>query len=356
VPAERRAPDAPGERVISSVLDLAAHTAPLVVHAEPWINFDVGLLVDRFWANTINGLAYGSIYALVALGYTLVYGVLQLINFAHSEIFILGVFGVYLTFLALGFEPGAIPDLPLGFIIVDLVLAGLVAMVVSGLAAVLLERTAYRPLRRRRAPRLAFLITAIGASFVLQQVIRIWRGSNPEGTIRLLPPSPVFTIFGAPVTNLQITIFLASLAMFLVADTFVNRTRLGRGIRAVAQDPDTATLMGVNRERVITITFMVGGVLAGVAGLFYLMTIPQGAVYNGGFLLGIKAFTAAVLGGIGNLRGALLGGLILGVAENYGQSLFGGDWRDVVAFVLLVVVLMFRPTGILGESLARARA
>jgi branched-chain amino acid transport system permease protein len=158
------------------------------------------------------------------------------------------------------------------------------------------------------------------------------------------------------VTNLQIIIFLASLAMFFVADTFVNRTRLGRGIRAVAQDPDTATLMGVNRERVITITFMVGGVLAGVAGLFYLMTIPQGAVYNGGFLLGIKAFTAAVLGGIGNLRGALLGGLILGVAENYGQSLFGGDWRDVVAFVLLVVVLMFRPTGILGESLARARA
>jgi branched-chain amino acid transport system permease protein len=215
---------------------------------------------------------------------------------------------------------------------------------------------AYRPLRRRNAPRLAFLITAIGASFVIQQVIRIWRGSNPEGTIRLLPPSPAFTVFGAPVTNLQIVIFLASIAMFVVTDRFVNGSRLGRGIRAVAQDPATATLMGVNRERVITITFLVGGVLAGVAALFYLMTIPQGAVYNGGFLLGIKAFTAAVLGGIGNLRGALLGGLILGVVENYGQSLFGGDWRDVVAFVLLVLVLMFRPTGILGESLARSRA
>ncbi|MDF2976623.1 MAG: branched-chain amino acid ABC-type transport system, permease component [Actinomycetospora sp.] len=352
-------PDAPGERVIS-VLDLAAldpaALAPLVVHAEPWINFDVGLLVDRFWANTINGLAYGSVYALIALGYTLVYGVLQLINFAHSEIFVIGVFGVYLTFVALGFEPGAIPNLPLAAIILDLVLAGLVAMAVAGLAAIGLERVAYRPLRRRNAPRLAFLITAIGASFVIQQVIRIWRGSNPEGTIRLLPPSPVFSIFGAPVTNLQIVIILASIAMFVVTDRFVNGSRLGRGIRAVAQDPATATLMGVNRERVITITFLVGGVLAGVAALFYLMTIPQGAVYNGGFLLGIKAFTAAVLGGIGNLRGALLGGLILGVAENYGQSLFGGDWRDVVAFVLLVLVLMFRPTGILGESLARSRA
>jgi len=292
----------------------------------------------------------------VALGYTLVYGVLQLINFAHSEIFVIGVFGVYLTFLALGFEPGALPNLPMAAIILDLVLAGLVAMAVAGLAAIALERVAYRPLRRRNAPRLAFLITAIGASFAMQQIIRIWRGSNPEGTIRLLPPSPVFEIFGAPITNLQIVIILASLAMFVVADQFVNRSRLGRGIRAVAQDPATATLMGVNRERVITITFLVGGLLAGVAGLFYLMTIPQGAVYNGGFLLGIKAFTAAVLGGIGNLRGALLGGLILGIAENYGQSLFGGDWRDVVAFVLLVLVLMFRPTGILGESLARSRA
>jgi branched-chain amino acid transport system permease protein len=329
---------------------------PLIVHAEPWINFDVGLFADRFWANTINGLAYGSIYALVALGYTLVYGVLQLINFAHSEIFVLGVFGVYLTFLALGFQPGALPNLPFAAIILDLVLAGLVGMAVSGAAAVGLERVAYRPLRRRNAPRLAFLITAIGASFAIQQVIRIWRGSNPEGTIRLLPPSPVFSIFGAPVTNLQIVIILASIAMFVVADRFVNRSRLGRGIRAVAQDPSTATLMGVNRERVIMITFLVGGLLAGAAALFYLMTIPQGAVYNGGFLLGIKAFTAAVLGGIGNLRGALLGGLILGVVENYGQSLFGGDWRDVVAFVLLVLVLMFRPTGILGESLARSRA
>jgi branched-chain amino acid transport system permease protein len=136
---------------------------------------------------------------------------------------------------------------------------------------------------------------------------------------------------------------------------FINRTRLGRGVRAVAQDPDTATLMGVNKERVITLTFLIGGLLAGAAALFYMMKIPQGAAYQGGFILGIKAFTAAVLGGIGNLRGALLGGLVLGVVENYGQSLFGGEWRDVVAFVLLVLILMVRPTGILGESLGKAR-
>jgi branched-chain amino acid transport system permease protein len=265
------------------------------------------------------------------------------------------VFGVYFTFLALGFEPGAVPTLPVGGIIADLVLAGAVGMILAGVAAVLLERVAYRPLRRRNAPRLAFLITAIGASFVVQQLFRIFRGSNPEGTIRLLAPEPVFRISGAPVTNLQIVIIVASIAMFFAADSFVNRTRLGRGVRAVAQDPATATLMGVNRERVIVITFLLGGLLAGAAALFYLMTIPQGAVFNGGFLLGIKAFAAAVLGGIGNLRGALLGGLILGIAENYGQSLFGGDWRDVVAFVLLVGVLMFRPTGILGESLGKAR-
>jgi branched-chain amino acid transport system permease protein len=321
-----------------------------------WINFDLGLLKDTFWADTIDGLAYGSIYALVALGYTLVYGVLRLINFAHSEVFIVGAFGAYFTFTALGFHPGQTVRISAGGVIADLLLALAVAMVVSGITAVILERVAYRPLRKRGAPPLVFLITAIGASFTIQQLLYIWRGANAEQSIRLLRPTPLFTIFGARVSNLQVIIVLASLILLLLADSFVNRTRLGRGIRAVAQDPTTATLMGVNRERVIMLTFLVGGLLAGAAALFYLMTIPSGAVYNGGFLLGIKAFTAAVLGGIGNLRGALLGGLLLGVVENYGQSLFGGEWRDVVAFVLLIVVLMFRPTGILGESLRGARA
>jgi branched-chain amino acid transport system permease protein len=221
---------------------------------------------------------------------------------------------------------------------------------------VLLERVAYRPLRKRGAPRLVFLITAIGASFAIQQIFLIFLGGNAQPSIRLLRPTEVFEVFGARVTNIQIMTFVAAILLMVVAETFVNRTRLGRGVRAVSQDPDTATLMGVNRERIFMLTFLLGGVLAGAAALFYLMTIPAAAIYNGGFLLGIKAFTAAVLGGIGNLRGALLGGLLLGVVENYGQSFFGGEWRDVIAFVLLIIVLMFRPTGILGESLAKARA
>jgi len=327
----------------------------LLAEGGDWIKFDVATFSQQFWDNTIEGLAQGSIYALVALGYTLVYGVLKLINFAHSEVFIVGAYGVYFTFFDLGFRPGPTPELAIGELIANLLLACVVAMVISGLTAVALERVAYRPLRRKGAPRLVFLITAIGASFVIQQLLFIWRGGNPEPAIRLLRPKEVFTIFGASVTNLQILIVVASLLLLLVADTFINRTRLGRGIRAVAQDPDTATLMGVNKERVIMLTFLVGGALAGAAALFYMMKIPAGAQYQGGFLLGIKAFTAAVLGGIGNLRGALLGGLILGLVENYGQSLFGGQWRDIVAFVLLVVVLMFRPTGILGESLGKAR-
>ncbi|MGW4488440.1 branched-chain amino acid ABC transporter permease [Amycolatopsis sp. NPDC004368] len=327
----------------------------VLAQGDSWITFDVGAFVENFWANTIDGLAYGSIYALVALGYTLVYGVLKLINFAHSEVFIYGAYAVWFTLFGLGFRPGATAQLPVIEVIGFLLLALLAAMAVSGGTAVLLERVAYRPLRKRGAPKLVFLITAIGASFVLQQILFIWRGGNAEQGIRLLRNEPVFEIFGADVTNVTIITIVASVVLMLAVNAFVNRTKFGRGIRAVAQDPDTATLMGVNKERVITLTFLIGGLLAGAAALFYMMKIPQGASYQGGFILGIKAFTAAVLGGIGNLRGALLGGLLLGVAENYGQSLFGGEWRDVVAFVLLVLILMVRPTGILGESLGKAR-
>jgi branched-chain amino acid transport system permease protein len=327
-----------------------------VLAQDPLIDFNFELLIDRFWDNTIDGLSYGSIYALVAIGYTLVYGVLKLINFAHSEIFVIGIFAAYFTFFALGFAPGETADLGLLALIGSLLLAAVVAMAAAGGSAVLLERVAYRPLRKRGAPRLVFLITAIGASFAIQQLFLIFLGGNAQPSIRLLRPTEVFEVFGARVTNIQIMTVLAAVVLMVVAEAFVNRTRLGRGIRAVSQDPETATLMGVNRERVFMLTFLLGGVLAGAAALFYLMTIPAAAIYNGGFLLGIKAFAAAVLGGIGNLRGALVGGLLLGVVENYGQSFFGGEWRDVIAFVLLIVVLMFRPTGILGESLTKARA
>ena len=326
-----------------------------VVHTQSWIQFDVHGLAQQFWNNTVDGLAQGGIYALIALGYTLVYGVLKLINFAHSEVFVVGAFATWITFYLLGFRTGATPDLSVIEIIGYLAIACIAAMAVSGATAVALERVAYRPLRNRNAPRLVFLITAIGASFAIQQALKLIFGLNQQPQIRLLQPEPVFKVFGATVTNIHIILIIAAVLLWFIADYFVNRTRLGRGIRAVAQDPDTATLMGVNKERVIIVTFLVGGLLAGAAALFYMMRIPQGAIYNGGFLLGIKAFTAAVLGGIGNLRGALLGGFILGLVENYGQSLFGGGWKDIVAFVVLVVVLMFRPTGILGESLGKAR-
>ncbi|GAA5160566.1 MULTISPECIES: branched-chain amino acid ABC transporter permease [Amycolatopsis] len=322
---------------------------------DSWIQFDVPGLAEQFWNNTVDGLAQGGIYALIALGYTLVYGVLKLINFAHSEVFVVGAFATWITFWLLGFRAGTTPELPLLEVIGFLLVACVAAMAASGATAVALERVAYRPLRKRNAPRLVFLITAIGASFAIQQTLKLIFGLNQQPQIRLLQPQPLFRVFGAVVTNIHLVLFLAAVLLWFVADYFVNKTRLGRGIRAVAQDPDTATLMGVNKERVIVVTFLVGGLLAGAAALFYMMKIPQGAIYNGGFLLGIKAFTAAVLGGIGNLRGALLGGFVLGLVENYGQSLFGGEWKDIVAFVVLVIVLMFRPTGILGESLGKAR-
>jgi branched-chain amino acid transport system permease protein len=275
------------------------------------------------------------------------------------------MFGQYAVLLLLGFTPsGNAYQLGVGATVFYLGIAMLGGMAVSGGAAVGLERFAYRPLRRRGAPSLVFLITAIGASFAMQEFVHFvlprltggeLGGVNAQQPIRLVEPMTLFTIGGARVTNITVIIVVSALALAFVTDSFINRTKFGRGIRAVAQDPTTATLMGVSRERVITLTFLLGGILAGAAATLYTLRVPNGIIYSGGFILGIKAFSAAVLGGIGNLRGALLGGLLLGVIENYGQVLFGTEWRDVVAFALLILVLMFRPTGILGESLGRAR-
>ena len=330
------------------------------------IGFNVDNLRTGFWQLTIDGLAWGAIYALVAVGYTLVFGVLRLINFAHSEIFMLGMFGAYFCLdMILGFNPsGNAYNRGVGLTILYLGIAMVFAMAVSGLAAVGLEFIAYRPLRRRNARSLTFLITAIGMSFVLQEfvhfvlpkILKGFGGSNAQQPIILVQPKTQFHVFGASVSNVTCVIVGSALVLALLTDVLINRTKFGRGIRAVAQDSTTATLMGVSRERIITLTFLIGGMLAGAAALLYTLRVPQGIIYSGGFLLGIKAFSAAVLGGIGNLRGALLGGLILGVMENYGQALFGTQWRDVVAFVLLVLVLLVRPTGILGESLGKARA
>ena len=336
------------------------------VLADGVIDFNVQSLVDNFWALTVDGLTYGSIYALVAVGYTLVYGVLRLINFAHSEIFMLGMFGQYAMLMLLGFTPrGDAYEQGTIMTVTYLLLAMIGGMIVSGGAAVGLERVAYRPLRKRGAPSLVFLITAIGASFVIQEFVHFvlpkltnneLGGPIAQQPIRLVVPSVQFSIFGAEVTNVEIVIFVSALVLAFATERFVTLTKFGRGIRAVAQDPVTATLMGVSRERVIMLTFLIGGLLAGAAAMLYTLRVPSGIIYSGGFILGIKAFSAAVLGGIGNLRGALLGGLLLGVMELYGQALFGTEWRDVVAFVVLILVLMIRPTGILGESLGRARA
>ncbi len=324
--------------------------------SETWVTFDVQALIDNFWSATFDGLTFGSIYALIALGYTLVYGVLNLINFAHSEVFISGAFPIVFVLSALGFGANP-PTIGIWAIIGDLIVAGLVGMLCSAVVALLLERVAYKPLRDRNAPRLVFLITAIGMSFALQYAWYLWRGATAEPSVTMFVPKPVFEVFGTIIDSMQITIFVAAIVMMLLVDQFIRRSRTGRGIRAVAQDPDTAALMGVNSERIFMTTFVIGGLLAGAAALFYIMKVPSGAVYNGGFTLGIKAFAAAVLGGIGNVRGALLGGLLIGVIGQYGQWLLGdGQWTDIVIFFVLVLVLMVRPEGILGSSLAKVRA
>jgi Branched-chain amino acid ABC-type transport system, permease components len=331
----------------------------LLIHpamSNDWITFDIPSLIQNFWSATFDGLTFGGIYGLIAVGYTLVYGVLNLINFAHSEVFIMGCYGVVAVLTTLGFGP-SIPNLPVGMIILDLLLALVVAMIASAATAYIVERVAYRPLRKRNAPRLVFLITAIGASLSIQYTIFLLRGPNPEPAITMFRQVPIFEVFGTLINNQQIIIVVSAVIMMVLIDQFIRRSRTGRGIRAVAQDPDTATLMGVNKERIIVITFIIGGILAGVGALLYVMLIPSGVQYNGGFVLGIKAFAAAVLGGIGNVRGALVGGLVLGLIGNYGQILLGdSQWTDVVAFVVLVLVLLIKPTGILGTSLGRSRA
>ncbi|HVM07359.1 MAG TPA: branched-chain amino acid ABC transporter permease [Acidimicrobiales bacterium] len=296
-------------------------------------------------------MTVGAIYALVALGYTLVYGVLRLINFAHSEIFMIGTFGALFAAQAMNIDG---PQTGI-MLVLTLVGCAIAAMLASGVSAVVLERIAYRPLRRRGASRLAALISAIGASFFLQEAFARWRGRDNEPYAEVLQTRRLFSIMGTDVTNRRVLVIVAAILMMIALDQIVKQTRLGRGIRAVAQDSETATLMGVNIDRVVLYTFLLGGLMAGAAAQLHSLMFPV-TRYDVGFIFGIKAFTAAVLGGIGNLRGALLGGIVLGLIENWGAAIWSSEWKDVIAFTVLVVVLMFRPTGLLGESLAKARA
>ena len=325
--------------------------------------------LNTFLNLTFTGLVAGAIYGLFALGYTLVYGVLRLINFAHSEVFMWGSFAAVWMMTLVGSRAGLGIGPTIGF----LLLALLAAMLVSGGIALLVERVAYRRLREKKSPPLVALISAIGASFMLSEIMGLrdkitgWVGldgplsqyvaSARENTsfANPLTNTTLFSIGDFNIRSNQVIVLVAALVMMVALDQFVRRSRLGRGVRAVSQDPEAAALMGVNQKRVVQLTFFLGGLMAGAAALLYLIHIGV-TRYNVGFILGIKAFTAAVLGGIGNIRGALLGGLVLGLAENYGSQLFGSSWKDVVSFLLLVVVLLFRPTGLLGESLGKARA
>jgi len=316
------------------------------------VNF-VGLL-HSLGPLSIAGLAQGAIYALFALGYTLVYGVLRLINFAHSEVFLMGAYAALNVWGLFSLNQNSAT--PATVVVIGLLLLGLVAAIIaSGATALVVELVAYRPLRRRNAPPLAFLITAIGASLVISEATGVFTHRSITGVPPLIRPADVVTFGNLHITNLQVLIIVLALVMMFGLDRFINTTRLGRGIRAVAQNPDSAALMGVNKNRVISLVFLLGGLMAGVAAVMYVLKIGT-VKFDAGFDLGIVAFTAAVLGGIGNLRGALLGGLLLGVVENYAAEVFGTEYRRVIVFVLLIGVLMFLPTGLLGESLGKARA
>jgi branched-chain amino acid transport system permease protein len=308
--------------------------------------------VSDFLNYLILGLTRGSMYALIALGYTLVYGVLQLINFAHSEVFMFGAFGSFFVVHALVGDGKGTPGWQVPLVLVAGVLAGALT---GALVAWVLERVAYRPLRKRNAPKLAFLISAIGASFFLSQLAgKLFSRLTNSFPAFFHSSATVFRIGGARVTVLELIIVASAIAMMIFLDRLVSGTKLGRSIRAVAEDAPTAALMGIDIDRTISRTFVIGGLLGGAAGFLYGLAFSFSNTM--GFLPGVKAFAAAVLGGIGNIRGAMLGGLLLGVVENLIAPLpfIGLQWTDVVAFVVLVLILMFRPTGILGERLGRA--
>jgi len=299
--------------------------------------------VSELTQQILNGLIVGSMYALIALGYTMVYGILQIINFAHGEVMMIGAM---VTISAINMLIGAGVNLP-GPV---LLFAGLlIAAPVTMLLGFLIERIAYRPLRN--APRLAPLITAIGISILLQQVaVLIWK-SNPRSFPDVVPQQPI-EILGAHITSVQIAIIVLALLIMVGLLMLVEKTKLGRAMRAVSMNQPVAALMGININRVIAQTFVIGSGLAAIAGVMWAANYGL-ATPTMGFTPGLKAFTAAVFGGIGNLGGAVLGGLLLGLIENLGTGyLVPSEYRDVFAFLVLVGVLVLRPSGLMGERVA----
>jgi branched-chain amino acid transport system permease protein len=322
---------------------------------------DYELLIGIFPQVLLDGILLGFMYALIALGYTMVYGVLEFINFAHSEIFIFGAFVGVEILLSLQ-SAGWLARLPWVVVLILVILAGMLA---SGLLAVTIERVAYRPLRA--APRLIPLISAIGVSFFLQDVIRLFESMWRNAFNLVYPTMDVMNIRFELTSTLDVSVrslvvIVAALLMLWSLHVLVNRTKIGTAIRAVAEDQAAASLMGINVNRIISLTFLIGGAMGGAAGVLFGIQYSLINPYTG-FIPGLKAFTAAVLGGIGNIPGAMLGGLVLGLLEAFAASYmslltggaFGAEYKDIFAFSVLILILIFRPKGLLGE-VVRGRA
>ncbi len=298
--------------------------------------------------NIVQGLSNGAIWALIAIGYTLVYGIVELINFAHGDVFMIG------SFVGAGFWASiglSLTTGPLG-LVAGLLLTMVISMLVCGSLNALIERVAYRPLRN--APKLAPLITAVGFSFILQNVGLLWLGGSPTGVNDLVRQNnAVLTISGITIRRADVLSIGVTIPLVIALTWFIGRTRQGKAMRAVAQDPEAARLMGINIDTTISLTFLLGGMLAGAAGLIYAL-YETTVWYFQGFEAGLIAFTAAVMGGIGNVRGAVLGGLIIGCIQVLSDSRIKPEWTPAVVFAYLIMIMVLRPRGLLGEETREA--
>ena len=299
--------------------------------------------MDVFLQQIVNGLTIGMIYALIALGYTMVYGIAQLINFAHGDVFMVGA---YLGLVAIMIFKGAFSS---AGNLIFIILVFLFAMLGTGVLGLTIERFAYRPLRT--APRLAPLITAIGVSFLLQNIIMLIFGPADKNFPSIFPVHK-FSLGNVFFTDLQIMIAVISLLLMIGLHFFIKNTRVGKAMRALADDRQAASLCGINTDRVISAAFVIGSALAGAGGVMFAMYYNT-INFHDGYLAGLKAFTAAVLGGIGNIPGAMLGGVLLGVLEGLGAGYISSEWKNVFAFFILIIILLFRPSGLLGSRVVK---
>jgi branched-chain amino acid transport system permease protein len=345
------APPAPG--IGAAVRKLADRYGLIIVLLAMPVAFGIHDLIKdgnlvHIGENLKDGISNGAIWALIALGYTLVYGIIELINFAHGDVFMIGSFvsvslfgtlGLTLTTGALGLVFGLLACL-------------IVAMVASGVLNVMIERVAYRPLRS--APKLAPLITAVGMSFILQNVGLLWKSGSHQSVVDLIGSQKhLVTLLGINVTRGDLLAVAATAPLVFLLTTFIAQSRLGKAMRATAQDPDAARLMGINVDTTISLTFLLGGMLAGAAGIIY-SVYQTDAWFFQGFEAGLIAFTAAVMGGIGNLKGAVLGGLIIGFLQQISDDRLSATWTPAVVFGYLILIMVFRPQGLIGEETREA--